>query len=80
VATGAFTPAFDQPFLKEFAVRTTLDIEKLQSKLIEKGVLGGVALGRYKKGMEDGLLFCVTEKRSKAQIDQLITIIKEEMR
>ncbi len=79
VATGAFTPAFDQPFLKEFAVRTTLDVQKLQAKLVDKGMLGGISLGRYKKDMEDCLLFCVTEKRSKAQIDQLITIIKEEM-
>ncbi len=77
LATGKFTLVFDKPFLKEFAVRTTLNIEVLEKKLKENGILGGVCLGKEKKGMEDCLLFCVTEKRSKEEIDRLIAVIKE---
>lgn len=77
LATGQFTPVFDKPFLKEFAVKTTLNIESLDKKLKENGILGGVRLGKEKKGMEDCLLFCVTEKRSKEEIDRLIALIKE---
>lgn len=77
LATGKFSPVFDKPFLKEFAVKTTLDIEALEKKLEENGILGGVRLGKEKKGMENCLLFCVTEKRSKEEIDHLIALIKE---
>lgn len=77
LATGKFSPIFDKPFLKEFVVKTTLDIDALEKKLEENGILGGVRLGKEKKGMKDCLLFCVTEKRSKEEIDRLIALIKE---
>lgn len=77
LSTGKFSPVFDKPFLKEFAVKTTLDIDALEKKLEENGILGGVRLGKEKKGMENCLLFCVTEKRSKEEIDRLIALIKE---
>ena len=77
LATGKFTSVFDKPFLKEFAVRTSLNIEKLSKKLLDNNIMGGIQLGKYKSGMDDCLLFCVTEKRSKEEIDQLVTLIKE---
>lgn len=77
IATGKFTPVFDKPFLKEFAIRTTLNLDALSKKLLDNGILGGIRLGDEKEGMKDCLLFCVTEKRSKEEIDRLITLIKE---
>ena len=78
VRTGLFTPAFpDAPFLKEFALRTTLPVKTLQAHLAEQGYMAGIALGDYRKGMDDCILFCATEKRTKEQIDSLITLIKE---
>lgn len=77
LATGKFTPVFDKPFLKEFAVKTILNIEALDKKLKDKGILGGIQLGKEKKGMEDCLLFCVTENRSREEINRLIALIKE---
>jgi len=77
LSTGKFSAVFDKPFLKEFAIRTTLDIASLSKKLSDNGILGGIQLGKEKKAMEDCLLFCVTEKRSKEEIDRLIEIIKE---
>ena len=38
--TGKFTPAFDKPFLKEFAMRTDLDVDALNRRLEEKGMMG----------------------------------------
>lgn len=75
--TGKFTPVFDKPFLKEFAVKTSLNIEALTKKLLDNNILGGIELGKYKDGMDDCLLFCVTEKRSKDEIDQLVALIRE---
>lgn len=77
LATGKFTAVFDKPFLKEFAVKTSLNIETLNKKLLDNGILGGIELGKYKDEMDNCLLFCVTEKRSKEEIDQLVSLIKE---
>lgn len=77
LATGKFTPVFDKPFLKEFAIRTSLDIDALTNKLLNNNIMGGVQLGKYKEEMDDCLLFCVTEKRSKEEIDQLVKLIRE---
>lgn len=77
LATGKFTPVFEKPFLKEFAVKTSLNIEALNQKLLDSNIMGGIQLGKYKEGMDDCLLFCVTEKRSKEEIDQLVALIKE---
>jgi len=69
--TGKFAPAFDKPFLKEFVVKTDLDIDALNSRLLEAGIMGGLNLG-------DGrVAFAVTENRTKEEIDRLVSIIKE---
>ena len=41
LATGKFTPLFDKPFLKEFAVRTSLSPKRLQEKWMENGIFAG---------------------------------------
>lgn len=70
--TGKFEMAYaDKPFLNEFAVKTTLDIDKLQAECAEKGILAGVKIA------DDTLLLCVTELRSKAEIDKLVDIVKQ---
>lgn len=68
--TGLFTPAFPgKPFLKEFAVRTRLDIKALNAALADKGFMGPLDLG-------NGLAtFAVTEKRTKEEIDALVEAI-----
>lgn len=72
IATGKFTPAFDKPFLKEFVLKTDMDVEAMNKKLLENGIMGPLDLG-------NGLVeFAVTEKRTKEEIDQLITLIQEE--
>ncbi len=71
LATGKFTPAFDQPFLKEFAVKTTLCPKALQEKLLQSGFFAAIEIEK------DTLLFCVTEKRTKEEIDQLVALVKE---
>lgn len=77
IATEKFTPVFDKPFLKEFTIRTTLNLDKISKKLLDNSILGGIRLGDHKTEMKDCLLFCVTEKRSKEEIDRLVTLIKE---
>lgn len=72
LASGKFELAFDKPFLKEFVLKTSLDVKAMNEKLLKAGIMGPIDLG-------NGLVeFAVTEKRSKEEIDQLITLILEE--
>lgn len=70
--TGLFRKEYDKPFLKEFVLRTDIDIDALNKKLLAHGIMGGVNLG-------GGLVaFAVTEKRTKEEIDNLVELIKKE--
>ena len=72
VESGKFTLAFDRPFLKEFTLRTDLDIKAVNKKLADAGIMGGVEVG-------EGLVaFAVTEKRTKEEIDKLVTLMLED--
>lgn len=69
IATGKFQPAFNKPFLKEFTLKTDLNVEELNKKLLEHGIMGPLDMG-------NGLVsFAVTEKRTKEEIDKLVSLI-----
>lgn len=71
LTTGKFQKAFDKPFLKEFTLKTDLDIKKVNEYLSSKGFMGGIDLG-------NGLVeFAVTEKRTKEDIDEFVTLMME---
>ncbi len=69
VESGKFRLAFDKPFLKEFVVKTDLDVKKINRRLLDAGIMGGLDLGN---GMIE---FAVTEKRTREEIDKLVTLI-----
>lgn len=71
VESGKFTDAYNKPFLKEFVVKTGLDIEAVNKKLLENNIMGGISLGDGK------VMFAVTEQRTKEEIDRLITLMLE---
>ena len=69
--TGKFEPVFDKPFLKEFVLKPLVPVDKLQQKLLDAGFFGALAT-------EEGYVsFCVTEKRTRAEVDSLVEAVKE---
>ena len=66
--TGKFTLVYNQPFFNEFVVRYNGDVDALQKRLTENGIFGGI------KVAPDQLMFAVTEKRTKEEVDNLIKI------
>ncbi len=74
LATGKFSLCYDKPFLKEFALSTTLNRDTLLKRLEEHGYLAGVPV----EGREDAILFCVTERRTREEIDTLVSLIEKE--
>lgn len=71
IESGKFQPVYQKPFLKEFVVKTDLNIEKVNAYLLKNGIMGGINLG-------DGKVeFAVTEKRTKEEIDRLVNLMLE---
>lgn len=71
IKAGKFKPLFDKPFFKEFAVTSDIEASKVNKELLNKGILGGYELRKEYNELNNGLLFCVTEKRTKEEIDKL---------
>ena len=65
--TGRFTLAYDKPFFNEFYVRYDGDVNQLYERFTETGFMGGVIY-------DGGILFAVTEQRTKDEIDNLVKI------
>ncbi len=75
-ATGRLEPVFAPPTFKEFVVRDRQgDVAGLLAETLAAGVLAGVPLGRWYPDLSDCLLIAVTEKRTRAQIDQLAHLV-----
>ena len=69
LATGRFSLVYNQPFFNEFVVRYDGDLDALQQHLTANGILGGIQVA------PDQVMFAVTEKRTKEEIDRLVSLI-----
>ena len=68
-ATGRFRLTYEKPFFNEFVVSYDGDVDALQKRLVDNGFFAGVKIA-------DGqLMFAVTEKRTKEEIDRLVQCI-----
>lgn len=72
VATGRFGRVHTAPFGHEFALRYTGDVAAMQRALLEVGFLAGLDLGRFAEADAGLVLFAVTEKRTRAELDRFV--------
>ncbi|MDN5322287.1 MAG: glycine dehydrogenase subunit 1 [Clostridia bacterium] len=56
---------------KEFVVKSKEKINTINKRLFKAGIIGGLDLGKFYKELENHMLICVTETRSKREIDLL---------
>jgi glycine cleavage system P protein (glycine dehydrogenase) subunit 1 len=63
---------FDAPFLWEFVLRTPYPAEQTQERMLERGILPGLPLGRFIPEMSDALLVSVTELNHPASLDRFL--------
>lgn len=69
LATGHFSLVYNHPFFNEFCVRYDGDVDALQQRFIDNGMFGGIKI------TDNTIMFAVTEKRTKEEIEKLIEII-----
>jgi len=70
-----YSLAFDAPFFKEFTINTPIDPQEIIERLKEYSILPGIDL--ISVNYENKLLIAVTEKKSKIEMDDLITALRE---
>ena len=76
-ALPGFSLAFNSPYYDEFAVKCPIPVEQLNAELRDHGVIGGYDLSRDYPELENTALFCVTEARSRDDIETLVAALEE---
>jgi len=82
-ALPGYKAAFSSPFFDEFVIEVPVSTQALQQHFEQAGIIGGYPLGESYPGMETHdksgsyMLFCVTETRTKQDIDYLVGVLKE---
>ena len=62
---------FSAPFFKEFVVETPAPPKRIIKSLLKRNILAGIDLSLFDGKWKNQLLVCVTEKRTKEEIDYL---------
>ena len=71
-----YKAAFNKPFFKEFIIQCEEPVSGINDKLLQSNILGGYDVGKNYPAHKNALLLCVTEKRTKSEIHQLITAME----
>lgn len=71
-ALPGVTIPFAAPFFQEFVVKTAEAPAVINQRLWEAGILGGLELRRFYPELDNHLLVCVTEMRSREEIERLV--------
>lgn len=63
----------DAPFFKEFVIKTPIPASEINKRLLAENIIGGYPL----PNRDDAMLICVTEQRTKDEIDKLVSVLKK---
>jgi glycine dehydrogenase subunit 1 len=64
-------------FFKEFAVALPISANLFNERLLRKGIVGGLALSAYYPEHSNALLICVTETKTREDIDRFVAAAAE---
>ena len=76
IKSGKYRDEFNKPFFMEFAVKSDTPADKINAELIKHNIIGGYDLGKEYPEHKDNILFCVTEKRTREEIDNLAAVLE----
>ncbi|MHB8483373.1 MAG: PLP-dependent aminotransferase family protein, partial [Nitrospiria bacterium] len=65
------------PFFKEFTVKVDHSPEEINEHLLKEKIVGGLDLGVHYPELQNHILFCVTEKRTKSEMDRLVKALSK---
>ncbi|MDK2584711.1 aminomethyl-transferring glycine dehydrogenase subunit GcvPA [Romboutsia sedimentorum] len=76
IQSGKYKLVFKGAFFKEFTILSTESIDDVNKRLLQNSILGGYKLEKDYEKLQNSVLLCVTEKRSKEDIDKLVEIME----
>lgn len=68
--------AFATPFFHEFALKLPRPVHEVNRHLLEHGIIGGYDLGRDYPELQNTMLVCCTERRTREEIDAFADALK----
>lgn len=74
--SGKYNSVFNKPFFKEFVVSSNNSVEDINKSILENKILGGYELEKEYPHHKNSMLLCVTEKRTKSEIDKLACVLE----
>lgn len=74
-ALKGFKLAFNRPFFNEFVVKCPKLPRRINRKLLQYGIIGGLELDRFYPELKDAMLICLTEMNTKEEIDTFISVL-----
>jgi len=76
-ALPGYKAAFSSPFFDEFVITAPVPAQRLVQHFEQAGIIGGYPLREGYPDMPNDILFCVTETRTREDIDYLVGVLKE---
>ena len=73
---AGFKISFDSPTFNEFVVELPTDSAATYKRLLEKKIVAGLSLAPYYPELTNHYLLCVTETRSRQDMDRLVSEVK----
>jgi len=77
IGKKGISKVYNKPFFKEFVVKTDIDYNVVSGRLMDNNILCGYDLSKDYENHKNNILFCVTEKRTKQEIDNLSKVLGE---
>lgn len=76
IESKKYSDPFNKPFFKEFTIASDIEGSKINSTLLKNNILGGYLLDKDYPHYKNSILYCVTEKRTKGEIDALVDVLE----
>ena len=73
---AGFRTSFETPTFNEFVVACPSGFAETYERLLERKILAGLPLAPYYPELQDHYLFCVTETKTKGNLDDLVREMK----
>lgn len=72
IGVKGFKMMFDAPFFREFTIDCGQNVDKINENLLNNNILGGYNAQNDYAEYNNSMIVCVTEKRTKTEIDNFI--------
>lgn len=73
---AGFEVAYKGSHFNEIVVNVQMNVTELNKELFNENIIGGFDLERTNEALRNHTLICVTEQRSKEEIDELVAAVK----